>query len=384
MGKLSISHVYIRYDGPKLFSCISDSGQYYISAFVEDDDAGETFIYAAVSVDRLAAVQSGNAPLHIAFSDPLNQGVWKIDGNAQCDWVQSPIPDEWLPSKDARLSFETPTQAPLDRGELLREARAIRRSIVAFELDSLSGTTEYPLGPISRVMGSLQDTVDAFGQIVTMTPSDKGRISQVVLDETQLNLYGLRAASFAFLVSTDPSNPRLLNDDVATQSFNLLETLMESSANPDELVDAVSGLHKRAASRYAELLEELDHSGSGLTMIHAESEGSVREVHMTKAQVMVSLGAVRRVIAPEEIEITVEGRLVGVNERLSSFEIHDEHLDRRYKGKADSGFESMLTGLTVGEHYRVQMIDSLIVQSLTDEEEHKYRLVGIDAIHRGI
>lgn len=375
-------HVYIRFDGPRLFSCLSDSGQLYLSVFVEEDESNETYIYVAVSPERLAAIQSGHISLREAFADPANGGLWKVTSDGRWSWVESPIDSNWLPHQDARLDIESPTQQSLDVANLQVEARNIQRDIVAIELDSYSATTEYPLGPIARIMNTFQDTVDALGEIATSRPSDRGPIPRALLEETQLNLYGLRAASFAFLVSTDPARPKLFDANVVTSSLGLLMSLMGASSSPDELQIVMGQIHKRATSRYSELLEELDHSGSSVKVILAEPSGQTREVTMTKAQILASLGAARRALNPEEEEIQVDGLLIGVNERLHSFEIFDESLGRRYRGKADSTSVTSMIGLVVGQVYRVRLIDSKTIHSVTEQEEHQYRLIDIEPLIR--
>ena len=69
LGKLEIVEVYIYYDQPVLFSCKNAAGHLYLVLAADENDQYETWLYAAVSVERLNHIRSGAIDLHDAFAD---------------------------------------------------------------------------------------------------------------------------------------------------------------------------------------------------------------------------------------------------------------------------------------------------------------------------
>jgi hypothetical protein len=385
MGRLKLHEIYVRYDGPRLFSCVNESGAFFFGLFVEANESGEVYIYAPASPARLNAVRSGHMPLRQAFANPLDGGVFVVtstsDLSRSVEWrAADQIPDEWLPSADARLHLDTPTLAPLDVADIEREARAIGRTIAVFELDAPWMTTEFPLRPLGEVMRTVQDSIDSFAQIATNKQTNRGAVQRELLEETELTFYGLRAASFAFLVSSSPGG-RLFESDLISRSLSELAILMDA-AESDTLQEALGKLHPRALSKYRDLLEQLDDVESGLTTIIAPPTAPATKSLLTRDGVRVSLELVRNSLGAEIEEIAIEGVLIGVNARTWSFELLDDSSDRRYSGKTAESARSRLVGLTIGYRYRARLWRETELLPVTGEVHHKYRLFEIEPVSR--
>jgi hypothetical protein len=385
MGRLTINEIYVRYDGPRLFSCVNESGGYFLGLFVEEDDNDEVFVFAPASSDRLNAVRSGQMPLRHAFEAPLDGGVFVVRSSKTGLETSTErrragdIPTDWLPDAAARLNLETPTAAPLDVEQLEAEARSIGRTIAVFELDGPWTTTEFPLRPLGEVMRTIQDSIDSFAQVVTNNQTNRGAIQREILDETELTFYGQRAASFAFLVASAPRD-RLFESDLVKRSLSELTTLIDA-ASSGTLEETLGRLHPRALSKYRDLLEQLDDLESGLTAIVSPPTGQGTRSTLTLDGVRDSLELVRSSLGPDVEQVTIEGQLIGVNARTWSFELLDERADRRYSGKTVDRARAQLLGLTIGHRYRAQLLSETELLPVTGEIHHKYRLVEIAPLH---
>src|SRR5665213_1776292 len=117
MGRLVLDEVFVRYDGPRLFSCSNEAGAHFVGVFVDEDADSETYIYAPASEARLAAVRSGQLDLRSALADPLDGGVFVVrssGGATETSWrPAADVPPEWLPDENVRLNVPTTTHAPL-------------------------------------------------------------------------------------------------------------------------------------------------------------------------------------------------------------------------------------------------------------------------------
>ena len=114
LGKLEIVEVYTYYDQPVLFSCKNAAGHLYLVLAADEKDQYETWLYAAVSVERLNHIRSGAIDLHDAFADTedgfLLQVMVPYDDQTpfRPEPIQSnQISEEMLPIPGERLNLKT-------------------------------------------------------------------------------------------------------------------------------------------------------------------------------------------------------------------------------------------------------------------------------------
>ena len=114
LGKLEIVEVYTYYDQPVLFSCKNAAGHLYLVLAADENDQYETWLYAAVSVERLNHIRSGAIDLHDAFADSedgfLLQVIVPYDDQIpiRTEPAQSNrISEEMLPIPGERLNLKT-------------------------------------------------------------------------------------------------------------------------------------------------------------------------------------------------------------------------------------------------------------------------------------
>lgn len=115
LGRLRIDEVFVRFDGPRLFSALNEAGQRYMAVFAEETEDAEVFLYAPVSEDRYRAIRSGGLPLRAAFSDAQDGRVFVVTSSTEEadqrveEWEAERLPSDWLPDDDATLSIPTLT-----------------------------------------------------------------------------------------------------------------------------------------------------------------------------------------------------------------------------------------------------------------------------------
>jgi hypothetical protein len=109
LGPLGLVEVYEYYDGPRLFACRSAAGQLYLAVWIDEDEATETWLYAALSPQRLEQIRGGAIDLHDAFRYAENGSVYRVvvpgtPGISQVDAIEcSALAADMLPLPGERL-----------------------------------------------------------------------------------------------------------------------------------------------------------------------------------------------------------------------------------------------------------------------------------------
>lgn len=70
LGQLSLIDVLDYFDGPRLFTARSGTGQLFLAAWVESVGAGDRWLYVPISPARLRALWTGDTGTTEAFSNP--------------------------------------------------------------------------------------------------------------------------------------------------------------------------------------------------------------------------------------------------------------------------------------------------------------------------
>ncbi len=384
MGNLRLDEVFVWYDGPRLFTCSSEAGQQYLAVFADEDDESEVYLYAPVSPFRIRAVRSGQLPLRAAFERPEDGHLYVVRQSlttADLSWDRlraEQIDPEWFPAQDARVERPTETQPHFEPGALAQQARSGGRSLAALELDSDRTRTEFPLRSLGAVMQLLQETVDAFGQVVRDKKTNRGAIQPDILEQSSIDFIGVRAASFVLVVAPTVAG-QLFESSLVAESLSRLMEVVAAGESEDSLLPALEGLHTRALSKYRGFLEELFDVESGVRIFIATPVEDLRSVSLSRSGVELSLRTVRDVLPGETKRLEVYGVLIAVNTRTHTFELRDDESDRRYSGKAIETARFQLLGLTTNNTYHAVLIEEHEIQPVTGEVQYKYRLIEISA-----
>jgi hypothetical protein len=78
LGTLRLLETYIYYDQPSLFSCENQEGQMFIAVWVDRLEEGDTFLYVAVSPERLQSFLEGSIDVRSAFENTESGSIFKV------------------------------------------------------------------------------------------------------------------------------------------------------------------------------------------------------------------------------------------------------------------------------------------------------------------
>lgn len=228
LGDLRLLDVFFYYDGPKLFTCVDNSGQQYIAVFVDEKESAELYLYVPISNGRLQAVRTGDVSLRTVFQNPEGNTAYVVRRDLSGPQAQatriaaSDISTEWLPTDRAVLPLpsnpasRSPSALGGPSGELstLIVTRRVRNAGVPSQvLDVLSrafGARPEPLvGAITRIFGwSLTDLIDSAELKRPDTSAVAGRFKSQVNQNPALETYTMWAHWLALLVDQAVVRPR--------------------------------------------------------------------------------------------------------------------------------------------------------------------------------
>lgn len=386
LGSLEIEEVYFYYEGPRFFAARNASGQRYLAIAVDEDEGSDTYLYVAVSTDRFRAIRSGLVSLREAYTSAEDGHAVTVKatyGDSPTNQLElrdsSEIPDAWLPTPDARLELDTPTQDPFASGDLVPRARAEQRAFIALRLVRPDGLrTEYPASALAETFGDFQEAVHAMAQEEEGAPTAAGPIPEHITRGSELAIVELRAASFVVIMSPTQEENSLL-EPLARRATRRLLDLLARSGDEERLSDSVVGLRKRAISKYRALLEGVVDRDTDLGLYFAAPGEELETVTVTPAGAESGLRIATRASETSSELVIERAILIGVNLRTRAFEISEPASDDRYAGRISVDALRQIEGLPTGEahRYSIRLLVEQAYVSFSSEPSTKYRLLSI-------
>jgi hypothetical protein len=169
LGQLEIIEVYDFYDKPVLFSCKNKSGFIFIVLCVDSSDSVEIWLYAPMSSSRFHRVVQGRIELRNIFIDTEDSFVYQVKipyEFGQSTIVEtvncSEISDEYLPEFGQVIQSENNSFDTNIETVSIQKRREIIDFILQFPEEEIA---EPPAGDLGLILYSLQETIDAIGQV---------------------------------------------------------------------------------------------------------------------------------------------------------------------------------------------------------------------------
>ena len=253
LGQIEIIEVYDFYDKPVLFSCKNKSGLIFIVLCIDSSDSSEIWLYAPISSSRFQSVIKGEVELRHIFTDtedafvyqveiPYEDGINVIAKNVGCN----EIPNEYLPELGQFIHSE---YHPI---EVVSTQK--RREIIDFVLQFPNqDIQEAPVGDLGLILSSLQETIDAIGQI-KLGKSESHIIPFEVKQKTQVVMSGVFSGSFGMRLegSVYEEDSLGLGESFLGQCLKEFIQLINLGADTEELPAKLNVLKKKTAFKYTE------------------------------------------------------------------------------------------------------------------------------------
>jgi hypothetical protein len=382
LGQLEIIEVYDYYDKPVLFSCKNKSGLIFIVVCVDSSDLTEIWLYAPVSSSRFQQIKHGTVELRniftntedafvhqveIPYEDGLNVIVNPIDCNE--------IPEDYLPSPGQKIESENNSDVEIEKiaGQKKKE---ILDLILQFPDEEIK---EAPVGELGLVLYSLQEILDAIGQI-NLGKAESHIVQQEVKQQTQMVMSGVFSGSFGMrLEGTVYEEDNLgLGESFLGRCLKEFIQLINLGADQYELQAKLNNLKQKTALKYTEFLKALTRIGISKLHIdwaspnHPKKTGDIELETVRKVLTIIGNTRLRA-----EAEIRVNVKLVEINFVNRKTILQEVGSNKKYKCTiTDSAINDIRT-VHENSVYEAAIQDYVILSTVVGKEKHEYELLEL-------
>lgn len=180
---------------------------------------------------------------------------------------------------------------------------------------------EIPVRTLVDVLGGLQDLTDSVANTLFNQPSNRGPIPQEILEGNSWILTNVKAGSFIAELSLDHDQQLSLEYVPQKMIINEIFNLFNASDEEESLLEVISGLGGRTLKYYMEWSKKLRELDTPIDINWVSSNkitNNTIKFDPEKAERIYKV--LNEKLASFEEEITLTGRLTGVNVRTLSFE----------------------------------------------------------------
>ncbi|MEH2118964.1 DUF6575 domain-containing protein [Nostoc sp.] len=383
LGQLEIIEVYDFYDKPVLFSCKNKSGLIFIVLCVDSSEFAEIWLYASMSSSRFQSVVQGGVELRdifiytedafvyqveIPYEDDLNAVVKTVD----CNEIQ----DEYLPGLGQRIQSKDNYDDPNIETVSTQRRREILDFVLQFPEKEIA---EAPVGDLGLILYSLQETIDAIGQI-KQGKSESHIIQQEVKQKTQVVMSGVFSGSFGMRLQGNvyEEDSLGLGESFLGQCLKEFIQLINLGANTEELPPKLNVLKSKTVFKYTELLKALTRIGISKLHIDWASPGKKVQTGEIELETMFKvLDVIKNTKLRAETEIYVNVILTQINYSSRTTTLQEVGSRKKYKCFiADSAIKDVET-ITKTIVYVATIQDYVILSPVIDKEKHEYELLSL-------
>jgi hypothetical protein len=361
LGDLELHESFVDFDGPRVFSCVSATGQWFIAGWAEERDEDDVWLYLPLSQPRLSMIRSGGLTLRAAFEQPEGL-IYQVLLPHSDEATDQAVPigaarlrDEWLPESDFRLELTTRTlpeaiEADEWRRLTMQERRGRLRLMVKWPGVTRS---EAPTKKVGELLVSTQALIDNVGlALLQSDPPQAGRIPIDVAEQTATDVVALSAASFVIDIASTNFDD-LFDGSVFRDIAERVLTLLDTSLERDDLIAQLVELRPRGAKSFRNFVNELASTGADITIAGAGTSLEYT-ARVLPAERLESLSKILSNLVPEDVfEIRGRMRLYRADMDRKLFGVLDALTDERYEGRIAQRALVQVDHATVNEVYEV-------------------------------
>ncbi|MCU0549314.1 MAG: hypothetical protein MUC48_08200 [Leptolyngbya sp. Prado105] len=274
-----------------------------------------------------------------------------------------------------------------DLADVRYVAKEKEREILNLRLNFVDGQPqisfqEAPAKRLAMILGSLQDTLDAIGQVKAGRATPFGKVAEEITAQTQLSVLGIFKGSFGIrLASAAPSIQQLsfLENPLAESVLEEFLELVNQSTNETRLREILIRLQRRSASRYRKFLLSLVDANADLYLdwgsSNTEKGGSAA---LSTLSALNAVEIVRKMEVESPVEFEIRGQLLSASTTRKTFEIRDIIEGVSYSGKiTDNAIEDEVELTLTKKLYSARLQEIVKTNPTTGEGSIEYKLVSL-------
>ena len=319
IGELYYYHIYLFYDEPHLFSCVTKTQQFYFMTTIPNDNADNSWLAVPISTGKLSLLEKNAVEIRNAFVEPESL-LWRIDYHEQkydsylCDLDS--LSQELLPESGELLDYSAEQELSPSTDTPAEQSRREMRDVIEISLEKGNQhISELPCTVLSEVLDNVQQLVYAIGY---KRGGLSGPIPQRIRDDNTLSVTGMFAASVGIrLKSKDLSD--LFGETRLTKSLAELNHLFNCMDDKQEIKKYITMHNPRVAIKYRSFLRSLVRNNTGFKINNASPNNNSYCRSFSTEQLAASLELINSEIK-EIVEFkTLYGTIVGINVANDTF-----------------------------------------------------------------
>ena len=171
-------------------------------------------------------------------------------------------------------------------------------------------------------LNGFQTMLDSMANAMLHSPTSRGKIPDRIKDITAFEVVGTFAGSFGIVLEKPTEQPGFTSSDselngILSEMFTVLETLDDS----DRLLSVIAPFGKRTVSHYRAWLDGLRDYDVNLELDWKNDSAASRRMHLIKENAPSIISTLDTIEKIDNEDITLIGKLNGVNIRNHSFEM---------------------------------------------------------------
>lgn len=384
LGTLSMLEVFEYYDHPILFACKNRTGQIYIAVFADENDSGESWLFAPVSSDRFTHVRSGGVDLRFVFSFPEDGLLFRVyfpyaQGSTESAELVpvTEISQEWLPDEGQFVRKATIT-VPQFIGAPQEKALSIRKEVLNFILDFADRTrTEAPAKLLGRALAGLQDVINTIAAVKRGHEALTGALPPDVIDKNQLVFVAIGPGSF-IVELTGEEYVDMFDQSELGDTIDEFLRLVDHGQSKDGLKDHLTRFNTRVAAKYLDFLKVLDDKIERTVFDWGSvmSERS-RRAELSRSSIKSVIGVIEQSEDEDIRDLQFTGRLVAANVESRRFTIKIDGANSNIEGVVSQEAFDLFSKATLSARYKIVVRETTRTKVIMGNLVQEFQLLDI-------
>lgn len=375
IGDLYYHHIYLFYEEPQIFSCITKSMQlYFVVAIPSESDEEATWLLVPISSGKLLKAEKNAIEIRDLLLNPESL-LLKVEQTQNEFSIISVTPEtlteDLLPESGELLDCVNGMEIlPPSETPAVQASQEMRDIIeISFEKDD-THITEISCTALGDMLNNVQQLIYA---LAFKDGGLRGTIPKKVKEDCALCATGMFAASVGVrLKSCELCD--LYKETPLTKTLQDFNRLFMVAGNKEQLREFLATQNPRVAVRYRTLLRSLLSNKTGIKINNASPNNNVFSKHFSTKELSINLDFINSEIEEIVEQITVYGRLVGANVERCSFDFITTD-NERIKGQIASTLISSV--FSVPQSVEADLEIRVGTDSMTREEKLLYTLTAI-------
>lgn len=374
IGELFYYHIYLFYDEPQLFSCVTKTQQFYFISTIPSDETDTSWLAVPISSGKLSLLEKNRIEIRNAFTEPESI-LWRIDccdlQYNSCLYSPDLLTQELLPESGELLDYSegqelsSPVDAPA------KQSQKEMRDIIEFSLEKNDQhISELPCTVISEVLDNIQQLVYAIG---FKEGGLTGPIPRKIREDNTLSVTGMFAASVGIrLKSNDLCD--LFGETPLTKSLTDLNLLLNCMDDKQAIKEYITTHNPRVAIKYRSFLRSLVRNNTGFKINNASPNNSSYCRTFSTRQLAANLELINSEIQEIVEYKTLYGTIVGVNVENDTFVFISTEKEK-IRGTLSDAMKGSV--FAVPQVVEASLEIRVGTDSFTQEEKLEYTLMSI-------